>query len=194
MSNKFFRFFGTSFSVTGLRPTKESYFTILISIDRGPFGPQKKAKLDCTYLEFKFWRQFKMDGPKLEIRVLLRHYWKLRYKATAAARKICEVEGEGVVSTRTAQNWFKRFDEGRTSLEDNARSGRPTEIDSDALREAVEANTGVSTRRLSNDLGVSKSSVANHLHRLGKVHRSCRFVPHELTEAPQKNEKTYWTP
>ncbi len=135
-----------------------------------------------------------MDGPKLEIRVLLRHYWKLRYKATAAARKICEVEGEGVVSTRTAQNWFKRFDEGRTSLEDNARSGRPTEIDSDALREAVEANTGVSTRRLSNDLGVSKSSVANHLHRLGKVHRSCRFVPHELTEAPQKNEKTYWTP
>ena len=64
-----------------------------------------------------------MEGEKLEIRVLLRHYWKQGYKATAAAKKICEVEGDGVVSTRTARNWFKRFREGRASLNDNKRSG-----------------------------------------------------------------------
>ncbi|PSN43211.1 hypothetical protein C0J52_26488, partial [Blattella germanica] len=38
----------------------------------------------------------KMEVTKFEIRVLLKHYWKQDYKAAAAARKICEVEGEGV--------------------------------------------------------------------------------------------------
>ncbi len=39
-----------------------------------------------------------MEGEELEIRVLLRHYWKQDYTATAAANKICEVEGDGVVT------------------------------------------------------------------------------------------------
>ena len=38
----------------------------------------------------------KMEVTKFEIRVLLKHYWKQDYKAAAAARKICEVEGEVV--------------------------------------------------------------------------------------------------
>ncbi len=124
-----------------------------------------------------------MEDSKLEIRVLLRHYWKQGYTAGAAAKKICEVEGDNVVSTRTARNWFKRFKDGRSSLADAARSGRPMEVDSEALREAVEANPDVSTRRLSNDLGVSQTSVVTHLHRIGKVLRSCRLVPHELSAA-----------
>ncbi len=67
------------------------------------------------------------------------------------------MEGPGTISTRAAQKWFKRFKEGRTSLEDDARSGRPQEVDSDseALREAVEANPGASTRRLSTDLCIA---------------------------------------
>ena len=93
----------------------------------------------------------------------MRHYWKQHYKAAAAAaKKICDVEGESVVSKRTAQDWFKRFNEGRASLADKARSGRPIEVDSEALREAVNANPGVSNRRLSDDLGVSQRSIVNH--------------------------------
>jgi transposase len=110
-----------------------------------------------------------MDSEKYEIRVLLRIFWKKRLTARAAAKEISDVEGHGTVSTRTAQRWFKRFDEGRTDLEDSARSGGSLELDSEALRETVEANPGVSTRRLSHYLGVSKSSVANHLHRIGKA-------------------------
>ena len=49
----------------------------------------------------------KMELTKFEIRVLQKHYWKQDYKATAAARRICEVEGEGVVSERVAQRWFQ---------------------------------------------------------------------------------------
>jgi transposase len=76
----------------------------------------------------------------LEIRALLRHYWKQNSKATEAAKKICEMEGEGVISNCTAQNWFRRFSDGDTSLEDEPRSGSPVTVDSEALREAVGAN------------------------------------------------------
>jgi histone-lysine N-methyltransferase SETMAR len=124
-----------------------------------------------------------MDNEKYEIRVLLRFFWKKRLKARAAAKEICDVEGQGTVSVRTAQRWFKRFEEGRTDLGDSARSGRPLEVDSDALRAAVEVNPGTSTRRLSDDLGVSQSTAVRHLHRIGKVNRSCRVVPHELSAA-----------
>ena len=44
-----------------------------------------------------------MKLSKFEIRVLLEHYWKQDYKAAATAQRICEVEGEGVVSERVAQ-------------------------------------------------------------------------------------------
>jgi transposase len=81
----------------------------------------------------------------LEIRVLLHYYWKQNFKAIEAAKKICEVEGEGVISNRTAQNWFERFNDGDTSLEDEPRSGRPVNVNSEALREAVGANPATST-------------------------------------------------
>ena len=38
----------------------------------------------------------KIELTKFEIRVLPKHYWKQDYKAAAAVRRICEVEGEGV--------------------------------------------------------------------------------------------------
>jgi hypothetical protein len=50
-----------------------------------------------------------MEMEKYEVRVLLRHYWKQNYKATVAAKKVCDVEDEGAVNVRTAQRWFKRF-------------------------------------------------------------------------------------
>ncbi|KAI4477349.1 hypothetical protein M0804_012735 [Polistes exclamans] len=51
-----------------------------------------------------------------EIRVLLRHYWKQQFKATEVVKKICEVEGKDVVSVRTAQKLFKKFNEGHTKF------------------------------------------------------------------------------
>ena len=74
--------------------------------------------------------------------------------------------------------WFKKFNSGDTSLEDEQRSGRPSTLDSEVLRQAVEAT---STQRLSAELGSSKSTIARQLHKLGKVNRRCREVPHELT-------------
>ena len=48
----------------------------------------------------------KMELSKFEIRVLIKHCWKQDYKAANAAQRICEMEGEGVVSERVAQRRF----------------------------------------------------------------------------------------
>jgi hypothetical protein len=75
-----------------------------------------------------------MEMEKYEVRVLLRHYWKQNYKATAAAKKICDVEGESAVNERTAQRWFKWFVSGNLSLEDEQHPGQPWIWDSEATK------------------------------------------------------------
>ena len=75
-----------------------------------------------------------------EIRVLLKFFWKKGLSARAAAREICSEEGEGSVSNPTASAWFKKFNTGDTSIEDQPRSGRPPTLDSEVLRQSVEAN------------------------------------------------------
>jgi histone-lysine N-methyltransferase SETMAR len=119
---------------------------------------------------------------KYQIRVLLRHYWKQKFKATEAARKICQVEGEQAVSINVAQYWFKKFNGGHTDLRDEPRSGRPMTVNSEALREVVEANPSTSTHILSAELDIPQTSIVRHLHALGMVNRRCREVPHDLTE------------
>ena len=53
--------------------------------------------------------QHKTELTMFEIRVLIKHYWKQNHKAVEVARRICEVEGEGVVSEHVAQGWFQCF-------------------------------------------------------------------------------------
>ena len=127
-----------------------------------------------------------INMEKLEIRTLLRHYWKQQFKASEAARKICEVEGENVVSLRIAQKWFKKFNEGDYDLYDQPRSGRPVTVNQEALIKAVETKPSTSTRILSAGLGIAQRTVVRHLKTIGKVNKRCREVPHDLTEIQAK--------
>jgi [histone H3]-lysine36 N-dimethyltransferase SETMAR len=120
---------------------------------------------------------------KFEIRVLLKFFWKKGLSSRAAVKEISQVEGEGFVSKSSAARWFKKFNEGDISLEDQERPGRPPTLDSKVLREAVERNPSTSTRRLSAELGSSQSTIIRQLHKLGKVNKRCREVPHELSFA-----------
>jgi histone-lysine N-methyltransferase SETMAR len=85
------------------------------------------------------------------------------------------------VNERTAQQWFKQFASVNISLEDEQRLERPRIWK--ATKEAAEQQPSTSMRRLSNTLGPSKSTIHRHLIlvALGKIYKSCRVVPHELT-------------
>jgi hypothetical protein len=85
------------------------------------------------------------------------------------------------VNEHTVQWWFKRFASGNLSLEDEQGPGRPRIWDSEVTKEVAELQPSTSTCRLSDTLGPSKSTIHRHLTALGKIYKSCRFVPHELT-------------
>jgi len=57
----------------------------------------------CEIKETIYFILVKLTMDKIEILTFLKHYWKQNYSASAAVRKICEVEGEDVVTSRIAQ-------------------------------------------------------------------------------------------
>ena len=118
----------------------------------------------------------------MTIRLLLRHYWKKSLTATVAAREICDTEGKDTLTEDTARWWFRRFKQGDTSLEDQSRSGRQSVANNDEFRSLVEQQPCTSTRRLSEELGYSQTTIVRHLHNLGFVPRNPLRVPHELTD------------
>jgi hypothetical protein len=134
-----------------------------------------------------------MEMEKYKVRVLLRHYWKQNYKAVAAAKKICDVEGEDAVNEHTAQRWFKRFASGNLSVEDEQLPERPWIWDSEATKEAAEQQPSTSTRRFSDTPRPSKSTIHRHLTALGKVYKSCGTSPatsrifRELLQLPKNH-------
>jgi transposase len=64
------------------------------------------------------------------------------------------------VNEWTVQQWFKRFASGNLSLEDEQYSGQPRIWDNEETKEAAEQQPSTNTRRLSDTLGPSKSTMA----------------------------------
>ena len=112
-----------------------------------------------------------------ELHVLLRHDWRKNLDAKAAAEAICDVEGESTVAPRTAQKWFKRFNEGDFDLEDMPRSRRPTVLDEGDLQAAMDVESSSSTRDLAEELGGDQKTVWNHLKQLDVVHKKATTRP-----------------
>ncbi|CAH2092463.1 unnamed protein product [Euphydryas editha] len=105
-----------------------------------------------------------MECDKYEIRALLRHYWKQKLKPAVVARKICKIGGKDTVNKPTAHRWFNCFNSGDLTLEDRSRSGRPPAWHIEVTREPVK-------------------------NQPSKIYRSCRIVPHELTEIQAKRRE-----
>ncbi|CAF4638132.1 unnamed protein product, partial [Didymodactylos carnosus] len=62
--------------------------------------------------------------------------------------------------------------------------GRPSPLDNDGLRAALEDEPSSSTRELASVFGVSShQTVLNHLHQIDFTHNKPRQDPHKLTEA-----------
>ena len=108
-------------------------------------------------------------------------YWEQDYKAAAAARRICEVEGENVVSERVAQRWFQRFNTGEEITKDLPCSGKPKLWDNEYISRVLEETPQKNTRRLSEELDASKDTIHRQIKVLGKSYRSCISLPNELT-------------
>ncbi|CAF1237776.1 unnamed protein product [Didymodactylos carnosus] len=123
-----------------------------------------------------------MTLDKIELRVSIRYCWKARLSTRDAAKEICDAEGARTVHYTTVSRWYKRFDFGDLSLEDQPRSGRPSMLDNEGLRAALEDEPSSSSRELASVFGVSShQTVLNHLHQIDFVNKKPRQDPHELS-------------
>ncbi|XP_024100136.3 histone-lysine N-methyltransferase SETMAR isoform X3 [Pongo abelii] len=130
----------------------------------------------------------KMMLDKKQIRAIFLFEFKMGRKAAETTRNINNAFGPGTANERTVQWWFKKFCKGDESLEDEERSGRPSEVDNDQLRAIIEADPLTTTREVAEELNVNHSTVVRHLKQIGKVKKLDKWVPHELTEN-QKNHR-----
>lgn len=123
-----------------------------------------------------------MPYTSLAIRQCLHFGFKLQWDAATTARHIQEAYGGDAVSIRTAQDWFRRFREGREDLEDEPRQGRPPAIDDDRLNSLIMEDPRQSLRQIASQLCCSFGAVQSHIHSLGKVRKLDKWVPHKLSD------------
>ena len=66
----------------------------------------------------------------------------------------------------TVSRWLKKFDLACKNVDDQARSGRPKIVDSEAVLQALDANLASNPRTVSGELDIWQSNVVGHLHDL----------------------------
>lgn len=117
-----------------------------------------------------------------QIRTCLLYDYKSGMKPSDSYRRMVHSFGEGVVSMSTVHDWFKKFKAGHYEVEDKERSGRPSVLNNDELREQVEGDPCQTAREMSSKLGCHHSTVVRHLAEIGKVSKRNVWVPHSLSE------------
>jgi len=129
-----------------------------------------------------------MQNSKDHLRHCLLYEYQLGHSARLAASNINGAIAQDSVSHKTAAKWFNRFKEENYDLEDEARSGRPLEVDLDRLVELVESDPRQSARCIASTLGCSHTTVSRHLNQLGYNKKLGVYVPHDLS-INQKNTR-----
>jgi len=119
---------------------------------------------------------------KTQIRTILLYHFKEGLSGTESWRKVNDTLGPDVVSIRTVQRWFKKFRTMNEDVKDKPRSGQPTKIDIDALRELIEEDPRSTVRMLAGTLNVSLGTVSNYLKKIGMKKKLDKWVPHNLTD------------
>ena len=91
------------------------------------------------------------------------------------------------MSRAQAFDWFRRFKDGRESVESDPRSGRPPTSRNvqrvEQVRQLVRSDRRLTVREMAEDVGISKSACHEILtDDLGMLRVSAKFVPRLLTE------------
>jgi len=98
---------------------------------------------------------------KEEQRVAIKVCCKVDFSATKAVELIQKAYGDAALSRRTIFEWHKRFREGRESVKEDERSGRPTTSRSDdnIFDKMVKEDRNLTSRLMKDTLGIPKTVV-----------------------------------
>lgn len=126
-----------------------------------------------------------------EVRAVIRFLLAKNHKPIEIYRQICDVYGQGIMSESRVRQWCIDFKNGRTSVHDESRSGRPSLVTDELvakINEKIRGNRRFTITELSEHFPqISRSLVHEILvDKLG-YHKFCaRWVPKILTEDHKK--------
>jgi len=127
-----------------------------------------------------------------EQRVCVKFCLKLGKTFTETFQMLQQAYGEDSLSRTQCYEWYQRFKSGRTSIEGDPKSGRPSSSTGDdrieKVRSVIHENRRLTIREVSEVVGICKSSCHTILTEKLKMHRvAATFVPRLLTEEQKQN-------
>ena len=102
--------------------------------------------------------------------------------ATEIAKKICNIDGQGIIIDCQVRNWFSKFYSGKASLTDEPRPGFSSNLNKDALRELMDCNLCKSTQELALDLHTYQIYYLLPVKKIEKMSKLDVWVLHTLRE------------
>ena len=126
-------------------------------------------------------------SSKVEYRAVI---WYLYLKGKTGKEihgELADVYGSSAPSYAQVKFWVGEFKRGKTSLEDEARSGRPLDATDEEMckkvRDLVYSDRQIQVEEIAQALGISHGSVLTILHdRLGMRKLTVRWVPKSLSD------------
>jgi len=129
---------------------------------------------------------------KEEQRSVIRFLWAEGVKGTEIHARLCTQYGDKALPRRSVYEWIEMFKNGRTSLMDAERSGRPSTSTTDEKLEEATAiiltDRTVTIEEIALQLGISQGTVYSLVHDILGFHKvAARWVPRHLTEEHKRN-------
>src|SRR5215469_11371107 len=130
-----------------------------------------------------------------EQRVCVKFCFRLGKTFTETFQMLQQAYGEDCLSRTQCYEWYQRFKSGRTSIEDDPKSGWPSSSTGDdhieKVRSVIRENRRLTVREVSEEVGICKSPCHTILTEKLKMHRvAAKFVPRLLTEEQKQNRVT----
>lgn len=113
-------------------------------------------------------------------------------KATDATSSINSVYPEAL-DVRTCQRWFSRFKDGNFDLDDLPRSGRPSDVNEDMIKEIIEEDPHQTLAEMEKRTGIDGVTISRHLKAIGKTYKAGIWVPYELSDSQKLMRLTICT-
>lgn len=112
------------------------------------------------------------------------HFCQALGKTPTQTYRLIKETGKYKCSRSLVFNWHKAFRDGRDSVVDDKRSGRPSsqrEQLTEQVKTKLSEDRRCTVRTLASDIGTSKNTVNRILHELNMSKVSARWVPRLLT-------------
>ena len=126
-------------------------------------------------------------SSKARYRAVIRYFYLKGKTDKEINGELTDVYGSCAQSYAQVKFWVGEFKRGRTSLEDEARSGRPLDATDEEMckkvRDLVYSDRRIQVEEIAQALGISHGSVSTILHdRLGMRKLTARWVPKSLSD------------